>query len=407
MSDTIITSRSALVSWQSCQRRRWFEYEILNSAGSRGLEPRSLSLPMETGSGCHEIAGGLLAGGDALVVIERAISGYMSLVCARGLDIGIEPDEVQTSPVVEEQCALIEAFGWSFLRVRLPAILAEYEVLSVEEEIPLEVSDGVVMQTRADAVLRRRSDSRLFVYNLKTVSSPDDRWRAQWEVDMQLMTEPLAVERKLGEKVHGVIIDGFIKGVRVGVDDRLVECRGDKVATQEIQRSRLLYGYSCPGDSNVPTLYDFAGTTKKGWSKFRTWQEGFVGKPSWMSPIQYWIGWLPEEEVAACFVNEKSEKPLLPVVRNDEHVRRKLVQIMATEHQIRSGRNMVEDGSTVSSREDKLDGCFPQNERSCVYPTRCPFYKACWEPIGELEQSGFYVPRVANHPLITASTEEL
>lgn len=411
----IVTAGSTFKDWLQCQRKRWLGHEVLSdpASGRRGWERVRLSIPLSTGGWCHRVAQGLLllaSGGDlrrwteemgfdpddmpsdASKVILNARTGYLAEVGERGLDG--EGTPLNETQVAQEQAALLEAFGWAFERVRVPALLSEYEIVSIEREEFTLLAGDVGLAGRCDAVLRRRSDGLLFVWNLKTVSQPDARWKAGFEVDQQLMLEALAVERRLGERVYGCLIEGFIKGPRVEADDDLKEVRqgSGKEATQRIQRSRLLYGYKL--DANPPIQkadYDWEGTTRKGWHKFRVWEEAFEGQGGY-SPLRYWINWLPQEVIEGQF------EILEPIIRSDRAVESKLAQVVAAERNIRAFRSSME--ANPSYNAEQLDAYFPQNEDRCHRLGPCPFLQMCWneqnarDPLG----SGLYQPRTPNHP---------
>lgn len=417
MGDTpqILTSNSAYGSYMKCPRARWWGYEALNAAGSRGWERKSLSLPLATGSWCHRMVQGLFTialGGDMSAwlaeidpeaqtaitsfpeVISEAVAGYLDEARIRGLDLGLQmngsiPEEQLAERTIAEQAALLEAFSWAFLRVRLPRILEEYELVDVEREEVSLLSADVGLQGRCDAVLRRRLDQKLFIYNLKTSGNPDKRWQDAWQVDGQLMTETLAVERRLSERVYGVVIDGFDKGIRVQVDFQTLKERPKDLAQKwEAQRSRLIYGYKCeetvPGR---PTLYDWEGTTRKGWEKFAVWEERFEQQGG-ASPVEYWVNWLPQEQVEAAFVT------LPPIMREQRKIDSVVRQMVEQEARIRNGRIAMD----ATPSEGMLDRLFPQNFHSCVYPTRCAFYRLCHEEGAENPAAAGFQPRTSNHP---------
>lgn len=415
----------------------WFE-------ASRGWERQRMSLPLSTGGWCHRVAQGLFLieadnrtfdgerpvtglsmrglrgplvdwwkalGVDpperpmnASQVISASVRGYQQEARERGLDLGLQmdgslPEEKFVERTIEEQSALLEAFGWAFLRVRLPRLLEEYELVDVEREEYTLLSGDVGLQSRCDAVLRRKPDSRLFIYNLKTSGNPDKRWKDSFEVDAQLMTETLAVERRLGERVYGVIIDGFDKGMRVELDFTTFKERPkDGVEKWYGQRSRLIYGYKCEDIPGRPTLYDFEGTTRKGWGKFAVWQESFPqtldGRQ--YSPIAYWANWLPVEQVEAAFIT------LPPIMRSDRAVESAVRQIVNVEQEIRGKRTIVEDLARAGTQAhaEYLDANFPQSFKSCIYPSRCSYFEICHGSAGDDPQSNGFQPRTSNHPAL-------
>ena len=392
MSDTlpIIASRSAYAAYQRCKRLRYLQYEAPNGTGTPGWERRKLALPLATGIHTHHGLELVLTGASPSAAAKAASDRYREDVSARGL--AAETD-THMEDVVEEQAAHVEALvlGWS--RVRLPRVLELYEVVEVEREDRTPLAEDVVLASRADAILRRRDDQRMFVLNFKTVGQADDRWLRQWEVDMQLMTELLAAERRYGVTFAGVMIEGLVKGQRVAVDEHLKEIRyDDPMRADKIHhyadRTRLLYGYKCDADPPLtPQQYAWEGTTKKGWYKFAAWRESFA-RPLSMSPLAYWIEWLPEEVVEGQFV------VVPPIYRDNERVESCVTQMVTEERRVRADVLAVELGVS-------LDATFTQNTHSCVYPFRCSHYEACWErgTLDDMVGSGLYQARVDHHGL--------
>lgn len=333
--------------------------------------------------------------------IGQCVVGYRSEARTRSLDLGLSmdgqlPEERFVERTIAEQSALLEAFGWAYQRVRMPRIVEEYEILGIEQEEYTLLSGDVGLQSRCDAVLRRRADQRLFIYNLKTSGNPDKRWHDQFEVDSQLMTETLAVERRLGERVYGVVIDGFDKGVRVEMDfNTLKERPKDGSEKWYGQRSRLIYGYKCDDIPGRPTLYDYEGTTRKGWGKFAVWEEQFTTSDvhklydALTSPVAYWVNWLPIEQVEGTFIT------LPAIMRSDRAVESAVRQIVAVEGRIRESRNVLELEPQMT---DWLDQEFPQNFRACIYPSKCWAYALCHEGASDDPASNGFAPRKSNHP---------
>lgn len=407
----IVTSRSAYVAYLRCPRLRYWQYEAENGTGTRGWDRQAQAIPLSTGIWCHVVAQGLLLaarqnalGGvlslpvgqyglqavpvptDAPTVIQGAKEGYLADVAKRGLELGAE-GATEQSWVAQEQAALLEAFGWAFQRVVLPRLLETYELVDIEREERTLLAGDVTLASRCDAVLRRREDGKLFVRNLKTGGRVKEQaWQAQWLYDTQVTTETLAVERRLGEKVWGVLIEGFDTGARVDCySDTLKEVRDgtrrEGVPVVRCQRSRLLYGYKCEDVPGKPTLYDWEGTTRKGWGRFAVASESFNGDSAF-SPIEYWVNWLPVEVVAAQFV------PLEPILTNDRTIEAKVEQIVQTERHIRDMREVLET--------DGLDACFSQNNgRECLH---CSAKDLCWLEGAAADPAGAgYVPRKDHH----------
>lgn len=371
----IYTSRSQHISGLECPRRAWHAYHAPNGNGLvLGWERKVLNPALFTGICVHAGVTALLGASTIEEALAWALKRFDEETSKRGLD-GDAP----------ECRALIEGMILAWHRVRLPRWLEEYEVLAVEREERAVLTEDVILLARADAGVKRKSDGSLFVVNFKTTSYGDQRWQVSFEYDMQLATETLAVEQRMGERVAGVIVEGLLKGEKRKDKD----AEGNVIA--ERQNSPLIYGYKFPGNPPLePAAYDWQYTRKKGWERFKVWEEAFDPVYSTgMSPVAYWVNWLPEEAVEAQFIT------LPPIMRSPQQITAKAGQIAAFE------RRAHEAAEACRRDPSKLDELFPQNEHSCVWPSRCPFVDMCWvsnvsdDPAG----SGLYQPRVSNHPV--------
>lgn len=383
----ITTSRSAIATYQACPRRAYWTYHAPNDTATPGWERRKLNIPYSTGIYTHEgLHQGFLTN-DWVKAGEYAKKRYLEAVEGRGLAIEEGTDE---AAVVDEQAHHAQALVLGFGRVRAPRILAEHEVLELEIENPVPLSDDVMLNTRADMITLRKADHRKFVWNFKTVATADDRWLRSWEVDMQLMTELLAAERRHGHEFGGVIIEGLIKGRRISEKDSVGTVTGYR------DSSPLLYGYKV--DANPPLTfqeYAYEYTRRKGWYRFPTWKETFASIGSHgISALDYWINWLPEEVVEAQFVS------VPPIMRDADRIHHKITQIVHIEDHIRCGLNVMADTARQNiETDDLLDAWFPQNESECHWPSRCPCYDLCYthgvteDPAG----SGLYQARTDHH----------
>lgn len=286
---------------------------------------------------------------------------------------------------------MLRLWCWPGAEFRLPKWLDEYEVIEVEVEDRVPLAGDVVLASRADAIVRRKADHRLFVVNFKTVAQADERWLRSWEVDMQMMTELLAAERRHGHEFGGVIIEGLIKGRRMP-DEK----DSDGKTTSYRDSTPLLYGYKCDADPPlVPLQYSHEYTRRKGWYRFPVWKENFQGSVelgSFASPLAYWINWLPEEVVEGQFCI------VPPIMRDAARIESKVQQIVAMEQRIQIGTDML----IQRGHPELLDVFFPQNEHSCVYPSTCAYKDLCFtrgvaeDPLG----SGLYQPRKDHHSVV-------
>lgn len=394
MSDVlpIVTSRSKISTYQTCPRKCYWTYCAANGSATPGWERKRHALPLVTGIFVHQGLEQALKGVSASEAASGARAAYMTEVTARGLAVEEGTDEAS---VVDEQAAHVEALVLAWCRVRLPKWLSEYELIEVEVEDRVPLSDDVTLAVRADAIVRRKYDHRMFVVNFKTVAQADDRWLKSWEVDMQLMTELLAAERRFGQVFGGVIIEGLIKGRRMPEKNSVGDVTGYRDTTP------LLYGYKI--DANPPLTpleYAWEYTRRKGWYRFPVWKENFPRLSHEHSPtdvatsLAYWINWLPEEVIEAQFAI------VPPIMRDSARIESKVRQIVAMEKVVSLGNKFVRVGSGYDNGlEVALDQHFPQHEHECIFPSRCQAFDLCFthgvsqDPAG----SGLYQPRIDHH----------
>ena len=221
-------SRSYIGCYQQCPRRAYHEYLAPNGTETAGWSRKKLAIPLVTGIYVHQGLEDALKGSSPAAAAGHARESYMAEVTSRGLAVEEGCDEAN---VVDEQAAHVEALVLAWCRVRLPKWQDEYEVVEVEVEDRVPLTEDVVLACRADAIVRRKADHRMFVVNFKTVANADDRWLKGWEVDMQMMTELLAAERRHGGQFGGVIIEGLIKGRRMPEKNEMGEVSGYRDST--------------------------------------------------------------------------------------------------------------------------------------------------------------------------------
>lgn len=389
MNEIITSSRSAVNTWQACNRKRYLNYEAPNGTSTPGWEKRKVAIAPFVGIHIHRGLEQVVRGASVGEAAALASGGFLAEARARGLDTEVGCDEAEA---LGELSALCEAFVHAWHRVRWPRWQEEFETVAIEQEDRVALADDVVLAVRADWIVKRRADARMFVVNFKTVNVADDRWYKKWEIDAQLMTELLAAEQRFGQEFGGVIIEGLVKGRRQKEEDSEGNVTGYR------ETSRLIYGYKCEADPPLQptTLYDWNYTRKKGWRRFPVWKEMALNA---QAPVSYWVNWLPEEVI------EQSFAIVPPIMRNAEAIEHKTRQIVEIERNIRRGveslgktRERVGESTLIT-----LDEAFPQNESSCLWPSKCQFFAHCHDNI-RLED-GLWVPRVDHHGPVAESGE--
>src|SRR6266851_2954089 len=102
---TIVTSRSAVKTYQGCNRKRWHMYESPNGTATPGWERRAMSIPLSTGIYTHKgievLLRQVIAGSpcDVEAAVKHACGEYRGEVEQRG--IAVEADS-QAEDVIDE-----------------------------------------------------------------------------------------------------------------------------------------------------------------------------------------------------------------------------------------------------------------------------------------------------------------
>jgi hypothetical protein len=244
-----------------CLRRRWHRYH--GGSNGYGIIGVARNIPLLTGQGAHSALAGVLrtlavgsaaptfplnehARAQVRAAIRSAQDEYRAEVeRAKKRLQSVNEDAVERT--VNEQCALVEGITWNWTRQQLPILLAEHEIVAVEEEewfvigcdCPAgrkranktlvkkkmkkeELADhqkadcnGLVHQARPDFVTRRRSDNQFGVDDFKTSSYDVGEDEVElYRTSPQQATQTLAVERRIGEKVSHYTLHVLHKGGR-------------------------------------------------------------------------------------------------------------------------------------------------------------------------------------------------
>lgn len=326
-------------SWGRCQRLRFLQY---HSGNGFGIHRKAQALPLATGIQVHKILEGLfklgVAGSPEEVrvkqrkVIVDAVEGYKAEALASGIlqlaqETNSEGGDAAQRQVIEEQAALIEGLGWAAVRVFVPKVLQEYEVVSVEqeEEYVLECDcglgegvgtgdehqakecGGIVLMSRPDLILRHKVSRQLIYVEFKTSGDVGNyNWREQFEDNVQLALGVVGAEKRLGEEIPSCMVVGFNKGWRKKGYDK--ENKGYTGAKK--QDSFFCYVYRKEAnpphwEEEIATSYTYVDqdgknrqrTETKGWEKVPVWECEFAAKPMEWTKMEYFVHWIEEEEV--------------------------------------------------------------------------------------------------------------
>lgn len=402
----IITDRSRIETYHKCPRARWWGYEY----GNRGLQRISLSLDLHIGICTHDILHDIMEMAKAHnftdTALDTAIATHLatfeSAIRTRGLALELDSGyEQQADGSIAVNSGLLDLYiavysSWirqsttAWTAVRLPRLLEEYEIVETEHEEELLLGNGSIMLLgRLDALLRRKLDGQLFVLNFKTVGEPNEWWREQWPLDMQLISEPLEVEARLGQPIAGVLIEGLVKG------GKRLQYPPD--SGNWWINSPLIWMWkkdaAAPFPAEYAAKFEWTGDDGKnhrlgkGWHKQPAWSDSNMS-------LREWLNWLYEHEfdlLQSQFVS------LPPILINREACKEWQSAVEFQEDWIYNKRLFVEqqlDGHYV------LNYAFPMHTGSgnCIRPSKCEFYNLCHGSAAADPLNSGYQWRVPNHP---------
>jgi len=278
-----------------------------------------------------------------------------------------------------EQRFLLEGLLRGWIRVRYSRLLDEYEFAHIEQELRWDVGwtldVNVIDLLRCDALLRRRSDGKWFYLEFKSAAACNDGWISSWETNAQILMNIRAIERTLGIRIEGIIIEGLEKGTRVVETNPLSAACG-----QMIQNSPFCYIWQRPDSSGAMVLRAYGAT---GWTRTPWWDL----KQSARDVVE-WLSLNGELESRFASVP--------PIRPREELLERYHQELLWQEASIAHKRLAVIEDPEMLARY------FPHNPDHCLryrnYP--CDMYDICYN--GQVAEdpiaSGLYERRVPNHP---------
>jgi hypothetical protein len=360
-------SRSSHSSFRQCPRRFYYGYTKDGTGYTSDSKNMDLVVGLAVHAGMEKL---LLSSGNVEEAVNAASVYYENAAPdTRPADQDNEARALYDF-YLREQANLVEALIRGWYRTRWPVFHNTYEVVAVEQERRTLLSSNVVLMSREDALVRLRETGQLVLLNWKTTSSLSD-WETKWHYDIQAWSEALAIEHETGEPVAGCIFEGLYKGTRK--DNR--------------QCTSLLYGYKLenPNDPEA-TRYSVeykAFSKTSPWKRFRVWEEKAFGP----KPLNYWINWLPFDEVAGYF------PPSNPVFKDDQITQGWINSVVRLETEI---EHILRPEVT---EEERLVYFTPHY--SAFNCKRCSFKPVCFgeRTFESLLEDGKLIPRVDHHKM--------
>jgi hypothetical protein len=372
-----------MAAYGDCQRLRYLVYHY----GGKGLQRKVAALPLVNGDYIHKALASLITGHDLDSLIDALSREYKADLLGRTIH-----GQVDLDFLIGEQLSLLEGLTRAWSRVRLPALLAEFDVVDVEKEIAWDMAPGIRVMLRMDAVLRRKRDRLLFVKDYKTVGAVYDDWGKKFEHDSQLLCYTQAAEAIYGEPIGGLLMEALVKGRRSKERSTTSPFNG-----LTIQQSPFCYAYkSRAKDSGLPIFE-------------RSWSRGAEKIPVHEMPggISNWL----DAEFSDLDLNELFVPlPAIKPSRRDQERWRD--QMICQEDRI-SGDVLEAEHARLDWEEQQTDEAwhafqftlnklFPQNHNHChrySFNHPCPMEQLCFTEEIEADplNSGLYEARIPHH----------
>lgn len=450
------TSRSAILTRQSCGRKWWWEYGHPTGAGVPGIVSSKLNMDLLTGSGYHVGIENLLRGSSLDEALGRSLEGdgigwpgLWPLMKSKGL---ILSDKEDAYYVAQEQAAIVEALIRGYYFSQLPVLKARFDIIEVERDgeeiisIP-EVPDFQVrFGYRADALLLEKETLDLYILSLKTAKHFYKKREEVAHRDMQGLSEVAVVDQRLGRwdsllKSGPSDITGFdprtlipewfysrwregasalVTGVKMEFalkGDRREWPKGSgkyyysnhlirpwkklSLAEQTVpKRRRAPTASSClelPYAVNWEFKDDLGAnhTLGAGWRPVNIWED--MG-------VKNWIEFLMENQIQDLQPGEAVESMFVTpfeFYRSDEDIDAWKQKTVYSERRTYEGRKKVLESTTPKTYLSALNEHFDTHSDRCDYPVTCPYQPICFGGSRALLFdpliSGMYEPRVPNH----------
>ena len=451
------TSRSAALAYQTCKRKRFYAYHW----GNHGLSSEAIDLYLETGTSIHRGLQNLLehcrlehpdGSFEEQCInqsVELAINLFREDISKASISLK-DTEYAQASWIIAEHECLIEGLIRAFAIKRLPSLLNEYEILSVEkDEIFYEFSNEVFWQSKADAEFLTKDYSLgVVVCSIKTASEYADNTIRNLLTDMQGNSEWASVQARLLREFNefqSIMESGNTEWIAEQVKnnpytnyfiwcnennqlpkvyavqyEHLVtgEWRDDDKTGLRKRRSFLVHPYklSMMGTFNIfgntkvtspSTDYKWkvnAGKQPKGWEKINIWED--IG-------VLNWINMLAQGQV-----QPEEGDPLDNIIRTSELIfrdRNDGAQLKewyeSTKYQeedIAYKLNELEEVAEICKRKNdwsdyelRLNQFFPKETQTCwnYYGRHCEYARICHEMynINDLINANILVNRNPHH----------
>ena len=372
--------RSRLVARQDCPQLRYWNYHYKG----KGLQPRTAAPALGYGIALHAGFARILQGFPPGIVVDEVAMAYGTELHKQYLAEGMSAADATFFACEQSWLMAGQLLGWA--KYRLPHILDEYDVVSIEDEfvIPFDDARQLVAMLRLDAMLRRKADGLHFILDFKSLSNVSTDWMVHHERSVQTMFYTLALERLLEEYVGGILYEGLVKGY-----SRIETAASSPWKGKLLQQSPICYGWG--NGFEIRPGY----TATKGYKKVALFEQPGIDILAYME-----LHGLDKE----LFV---SIPPVKPTPRELERFRRStLLAETRFAQKVAMTEAAMERDPEVGKAVMELE--FERSlERCWKYGTRngCPFVHLCHQGM-DPDENDLFVAREPHHSSENHNGEE-
>ena len=369
-----LIDRSRVVAREECPRMRYLTYDFEGT----GVESDSQALPLLAGIAIHSAHARLLMGESVDQVVTDVIGSYKVEMAARGL-LGIDVTEA----LIREQSSLLEGMLRMWTKVRLPALLADYDVMSVEKAWRWTLTPGLQQSLRMDAILRRKDTGLIFILDFKTVSYPSEIWGEKFEHDHQTLLYVQAIEEEVGEPVGGIIYEGLVKGLF----KKDTSFKSDWF-NQKVQLSPYTMCYMAE-EGEAGRTFQTPYTSKKAYRKVRPYDH---------MTMTEWVDYLIENEPSTVEQLFIIVPEILPPAAERIELKQQVIREELSYFDQLARYNAMEDGL---EKDTFLDILAPKRRQRCFkygLDNKCVFAASvCFNQGSHPLRDGGFRPRTPHH----------
>lgn len=392
--------KTLIESFDKCGRYGYLKYFFMG----HGVESDRQSPERAVGTSCHR-------GVEVLFLEHKHGNGYIDAAVAaahakfdfetEGMFVGMATDDA--THLIREFKSVIEGALRLWAVVRLPKLLAEYEVIDAEVKMYTPISPELTLMAKPDGILRSRFDGRLYDFSLKTEKSHGRIKHPTAMIDIGGLTEVITVATTAGDgkisNVGGVLMEYIVVG-EVSRKEPIIwhpAHRGwYRLVDPNDLNSAIEYAWKweCANPNYDPmgpvssqkNPQNVSLKKKDGWERFEA--------RDYPGGIAAWVRDLADRKFYPYHIDPAAELLHAPAMykRTAGQVESFITQVTAEHHEINRQLELVEAGALPLDRavafRQRFGNCLRYGE-----DYRCEMWNICHEGLGTDPLSNGYRQR--------------